>query len=979
MTINCSHPQYLWLLPVVWGFTIWILRGSLAELGTVRERLAAGVRLLLLTLLVLALSGVRLVKPTESLCTVYAVDVSDSIGPRQRTEVLRYIKQARKKMRPGDQAALVAFGAEALLDHAPDDRTEIGQILSTPTTSRTDIAAGLRLALASFPTSAGKQVVLFSDGNENLGNAVDQAGLARGSDVRVTVVPLAREIAGGEVLLRRAEAPATVRQGAPFTVSVLAEATRATDATLELLRNDEAVQQRKIHLSAGKTVVAFPETLSAGGVYRYKAVLEASKGADSVPDNNIAYVDTKVTGKPQVLLVEGTPGDGTMLARALQANDVQVARGGPERVPATLAECAQYDSIILDNVPAWRISPSQQAILQAAVRDMGDGLLMIGGEESFGAGGYYHTPIEEALPVSMDSRKRKKFPPLALALVIENLEIPETVNMSIEAAKASVNLLEPIDQAGVLGCSGTGNSSADWPIPMQYVTNKAGMQNQMSRLVDLADPPNYDPYLLEAAQVLQGTKAGVKHIILFGDGDAVYEQSQGALAADMQQIRKMGITVSTITTAPDSAEAVKFMAGIAQLGGGYAYVAEQPQDLRNLLLRDQQTVSKPPTVEERFQVHPVDTSHEVSRGIAWNDAPPLMGYVVASMKETPSARQLLTSHTGDPVLAAWSYGLGRSVAFTSDATAHWGAYWLGWSGYPAFWTQAVRWTLRQGEASDFQTMVTEDHGRATVQVDAATSQGVFRNLLDLRAHVTHVVPGGLVGTPKAEHEELPLVQTAPGRYTVDFETRETGRYQVTVEERDHNVTRGTQTASLVIPYSPEFQTVQPNLTLLQQVAERTRGAFDPPAGDIFDKLRFGAHTLQDLWPTLLAILAVLFLLDVALRRILLPWTEVCQLAWQAIVRRLPAWRFAAATSAPAHTPLLDSLLTVKGKSAPPRAEESDAATLRELRRQAREAMPSAAALPPEIPAETSAPSPAPTSLPTTTRVLLQKKRERKDQ
>ena len=916
-----SHPQYLWLLPVLWGFTWWVMRGSLADLGRARGRWALGMRLAVLTLLVLALAGLTIVQPTKTLCTAFVVDVSDSIAPAQRTVVLDYIKTAVKSMKPGDTAALVAFGAEALLDHMPEDKPAFTKIVSTPSTTRTDISAGMQLAMASFPQESGKQIVLFSDGNENLGSALDQAALAQTNDVHISVVPLVRDTTRGEALLLRAETPPEVKIGAPFQVSVLAESLRETDSTLTLYRNDKPVDARQVHLRAGKTVIAFEQSLPDSGLYHYKATLDVPPENDTIPDNNIAYAYTHVAGQPRVLLVEGHPGEAAHLADALKAQHLSVEIGGPERIPARLAECAQYDSLLLADVPAWLMSPAQMAIIRSAVRDTGMGFAMVGGPDTFGAGAFFRTPIEEALPISMEVKNAKRYPSVAVALVIEDLEVQSIVNTSIEAAKATVDLLEPIDFVGALDCNGGwGNNGkpletgGTWRVPMQAVTDRNAIKNQLNQMTGCGDPPSYAPFLLEAAHKLNETHSTVKHIILVGDGDATYGVS---VTPALKHIRQMGITVSAIATGIDGPPAFAYMQDIARQGGGRAYQADKPEDLPGLLVRDQQSVSKPPIYEQPFHALPVDTEHPVSRGIPWDSAPPLRGYVVTTMKETPSAHALLVSPKNDPILAVWPYGLGRSLAFTSDASAHWGADWLGWEKYSPFWAQALRWVLRQQGPADFQTTIAEDQGRASVTIEAVSKDGEFRNQLDLRAHVAFVAAGGGPEGPDSTHEVVMLQQTAPGHYEGGFETRDTGTYVVTIEEHANGTTKAMQTATLVIPYSPEFQTVTPNLALLGQIAERTHGVQSPPAEDVFGKLRFGSRNLRETWPWLLLALAILFLLDVVVRRVLLAWGELFAALRQIILARLPAWRFAGAAPAPVHDPTLGSLLTVKDKGRRP--------------------------------------------------------------
>ena len=918
---------------------------------------------MLLTLIVLALAGLQLVRPTDTLCTVFVVDVSDSIAPAQRSVVLHYIKEATRRMRSGDRAALVAFGAEALLDHAPEDRAVIGNIVSIPTTSRTDIAAGIQLAMAGFPAEMGKQIVLFSDGNENLGDGREQASLALSNDVRISVVPLQRDTARGEALILRTETPLEAKQGAPFPVTVLLESLQETDGTVTLLRNKEVVEKRAVHLAAGKTVVAFEQSVPNSGLYRYQVILDVPTEYDVVPDNNVAYAYTRVAGKPHVLVIEGTPGDGAQLAQALRDKQVAVELGGPDRIPASLPETELYDSLVFANVPAWKMAPAQMAIIQSAVRDTGMGFAMVGGEESFGAGGYLNTPLEQALPVTMDMKKKKVLPSLALVIVIDvsgSMSADENgvpkIRLAAEAAKAAVELLQPIDQVCVIGYSTP--DAFVYAVNMRRADNKPAINAQLDKLAPGGGGIMGYSSLKEAYRTILTAPTQSKHVIYCADASDDEEHGDAVnLAHEMQ---KAGVTISTIGFGTKQDKDWPHFQQVAHAGGGNAYLAERLSNLPQIFTRDVMFVGKSPLVEEPFQVRTHDVTHPITRGIPWTAAPPLRGYVATTLKPTPSAQLLMTSHQNDPVLAAWQYGLGRTLAFTPDATGHWATAWLDWDGYAPFWAQALRWTMRRSGTTAFQTLVTEENGQATISVEAVTPDGDYRNLLDLRAHIAHVTTEGLI-TPRIEREEVPLPQTAPGHYEAGFQTRGTGAYMVTVEERRGGKTAATQMANLVIPYSPEYQAVRVNPNLLAEIAERAGGKVNPPPADIFTRLRFGSRQLRDLWVWLLLAAGILFVFDVAVRRILLPWGAFATVIRELIVARLPHRPTVA--SVPVHAPTLGTLLSTR-PDVRRRQDTPPVATI---------VLPA----PEENSAESVPPSPAPTEPPSTVGTLLQRQRNRK--
>ncbi|HEV2473138.1 MAG TPA: VWA domain-containing protein, partial [Chthonomonadales bacterium] len=537
--------------------------------------------------------------------------------------------------RPGDSAAVITFARDPHIAAAFGE--PLPDLGDTGRTDGTNVAAALQLARSELDTYAsqqGKRIVLLSDGNENEGTSVaETAGLAADGislDTVLTPTRLRRE-----ALISSVESPSRARIGEPFVVRVIVSSLTSQTASV-VLSSGSAGAGKQVQLHPGKTVVQFRERLNKSGFYRFEARLTAPQ--DTFPENHVGETAVWVRGRPAVLYVADSPDPIRFLRNALRRENIDVAYCTPARLPADPAAYQVYDSVFLSNVPADALSSSQMLALQSACRDFGLGLGMVGGDSSFGAGGYRGTPLEEALPVSMNVRKRKRLPSVAIALVIEDLEIPSSVNMSIEAAKATMDLLEPIDQVGVLDCSGPdsfGSSystspSGRWRIPMQHVTDRNALKARMQGLTDMGDPPSYDPFLMEAARVLNSTDARVKHLVFLGDGDAIYEGANSSIAANAQRIRNMGITLSTIASGADAA-GIRFLAGLAYVGGGHAYVADRPDELPRLLLRDEQTISEPPIIEEPFQPKYIE-GDEVLNGIGWSGAPPLLGYNVTISK-----------------------------------------------------------------------------------------------------------------------------------------------------------------------------------------------------------------------------------------------------------------------------------------------------------------------------------------------------------
>lgn len=867
-------PALLLLIPII-PYLLLVHRKTVTDMSPVRKRAALGIRILLVTLLICCLAGMKFVRKGESLAVVFLVDGSRSVREDQRPTIEKYIQNASKGMRTVDKIGVITFAQD------PHTLSPLGQPLTSVslneqgTTTSTDIAQALRQAKNELDTAArdsGKRIVLISDGNENVGRALaEMPELAAGHIVLDTVaLPVTLQ---KEALIDKMVMPPRVKIGEPFPVKVVVTSMTSQTATVNLTRDGKPIgASKQVELHRGKNVVVFDQNIDKVGFFRYGSSLDAPE--DTISENNKGEGFVAVVGKPTILYVADSPALTSFLRKSLLSQNILVDYTTPEGMPTTTAALQRYDSVFMSNVPASSLSIAQMTAVQIACRDFGVGFGMVGGDSSFGAGGYRGTPIEDALPVSMDVKTQKRLPSVAVALVIEDLEIPTTINMSIEAAKATMDLLEPIDQVGVVDCNGGGGFGNDmssaapggtWRIPMQHVTDREAIKAAMQNLQGMGDPPNYDPYLMEAARVLNNTDAKIKHIIFLGDGDAVYEANQSAISANIQKIHDMGITVSTISTGADKS-GINFMAAIAKTGNGQAYVAEKPQDLPRLLLKDQQTISQPPIIEEPFRAVPIE-GDEILKGIDFASAPPLLGYNVSNLKPTASLALLnANANRNDPIFAGWRYGLGRSVAFMSDDRAHWAAPWFNWEGYSQFWAQAVRWTLRPFAPSDYATQVTMEGNRGHIVVDALDEQGHYVNKLQLSARVN---PPGVTGIKAAALTDETLRQTGPGHYESWFDAPQIGTYLVNVLQKspDGKTPDKSTVIGLSTPYSAEYKETQSNKYLMTQLAQAGSGRTEPPASGVFGGDRPGVYSAMDLMPLLILAAMLLLPFDIAVRRL----------------------------------------------------------------------------------------------------------------
>lgn len=379
-----SDPAWLWLFVPAAALVVAAWLGASRTLTRGRRVASLVLRLTLVATLVGALAGTRLAVASDRLSVVFLVDASASMVDATREDLLDFAREAVREMPEGDMAGVVVFGANALVDRLPSELDELQRPASVPVVGATDIAAAVRLATAIFPAGMQQRLVLLSDGNDTGGQARDAILAAAGRGVRLDVVMPADETYP-EALIDDLEAPPGARVGESVDLSVRVRSTIETAPTLRLLADGETVATRDLALEPGTISVPFTITAAEAGFHVFRAVLEPAD--DHFAENNAADAYVLVSGEPQILLATDDANRAADFINALAEAEQQVTVVPSGGVPSSLASLAGYDAVVLDNVSAAALGSATMTALQVYVRDLGKGLVMIGGKESYGAGG----------------------------------------------------------------------------------------------------------------------------------------------------------------------------------------------------------------------------------------------------------------------------------------------------------------------------------------------------------------------------------------------------------------------------------------------------------------------------------------------------------------------------------------------------------------------------------------------------------------
>src|SRR5712692_2921579 len=796
-------------------------------------------RLALFTLVISALAGAALALPVSRQAVVFVGDISASTTP-QRAFMEQWINNAIRHKRPDDQVGIVAVGRNALVEQSVRTQIDFSQFQSTPDTNYTDLATGLQLAAAILPSDSERRIVLLTDGQQNIGDALQGAQLLQQQGIRLDIVPLPT-FSGPEARIDSLDAPTALRTNERFLLHTKIFSTVSQQVILRLYLDQKLILQQSLHLNIGEQEVSFSLLAPSPGFHTFRITLEAP--LDTIAQNNEAAAFINVQGPPNVLVVENQPGASQNIVAALRAPKINVAVVTPAEVPITLQALASYTPVVLADAPAVDLGPTRMQVLQSFVRDLGRGLVVSGGENSYGVGGYANTPLEQTLPVKMDIPQHKDTPTLAVVLIVESLESNNEINISIEAAKGVVNLLTPRDQVGISGGCGVLVSA------MQHVSNRSAIDHVIDTMQP-CDPASYVPDLLNAESVLRGTNAKIQHVILIGDGDT-FENSQ--LSTQLLRMASEHITVSTVATNTQLYQELGLMQQIATLGRGRFYRADNTSAIPQILLKETQQATRRAIINEPFTPAIVG-NHPILTGLG--ALPGLTGYVATTPKAT--AQLVLISHNDDPVLAVWQYGLGRVAAWTSDALGLWTANWLQWSDAPRWWANLVTWTLPTPDSS--------------LNINATVAGGVGHLTVDLPPG-TPIVAGNQqvqakIFAPDLSQVTVTLQPTAPQRWEGNFPTIQVGAYLLQVTWQGAS-SRLSTTTGIVVPYSPEFRTMGTDIRFLTLLAHAGGGGLlgpdDSRAAFASNLAPVSAAIPITFW--LLTLAALLLPIDIAARRL----------------------------------------------------------------------------------------------------------------
>lgn len=762
------YQPLLWLLALgVLGVVAW--RYSLVDRSARLKWGSFALRAIGILLLIFALCRPSVPRSGNDLHVVFLLDVSESVDLGSAIRSIDQIDAGIEALGRGDSWSLFALG-----DGVRPFRTteELRKTLSRWQEGIADdsfraasrLGGALETTRIAFPAGKRRRVALLTDGQETHRALADALVTLERESIDVHWLAL-DAIATPEAAIVSIDASVPMAfEGEVVRLKVRATANREMAARLRILHRGVVVLERNILLGGevAGTEEFDVEMVTSGNSLWTAELLPAE---DHFPLNNQLTTSIRVRGQPSILALHREPKDLRPFARVLREQDFAVDVRGNKGLPDTLEGLLAFDAIMLADIPATDLSTRQMELLKLYTTDFGGGLIMTGSENSFGLGGYYRTPVEEVLPLISRFEKEKDKPSLAMVLVIDKSGSMQGVPIALarQAAKASVELLGPQDQVGVIGF----DSSPQIVSEMRPASESGTIMAAIDSLAAGGGTDLY-PGMVSGKDMLENAIAKIKHMIILSDG-----QTNGADFESLTEaMTDAGITVSTVALGEGAAR--ELLAGIAELGKGRYYETLDPSTVPQIFTKETMQASKSAIKEDLYgTVQSGD--HPILAGYEDAELPFTLGYVMTEAK--PASQVLLVAETGDPLLAIGRFGLGIGMAYSSDLTERWGGEWLAWDGCGKFWAQAFRAVLRKADADG-------------LRVDARTEGDLWKFDIarhdDAGAPVSGIAWDAQLIVPGANPSSVAVTETGLGRYQASAPIAGLEKASLRLHDRDHD-------------------------------------------------------------------------------------------------------------------------------------------------------------------------------------------------
>jgi Mg-chelatase subunit ChlD len=904
-------PELLLLLAPLLALLFW--RGRTTLVGGAVRAVIIVVLVVLAAVPLLRLGG-------DGVDVVAVVDLSRSVPPDNRTRALEVVKRLEELRGTGDRVGVVVYGREARVERLPEAATEIASFVQQVDPDGSDLGGAIALAASLIPPQRPGRIIVMSDGEAN-GSSV----MAAAHDAAARGVPVdfryARRAETADVAVESLDVPGEADEREPFQFSAWVRSDRSVEAEAVLLRDGVEVSRAARTFSPGPTQLTFRDMVDRPGVARYR--LELRGATDRVPENNIGEGAVRIVAPAAILVVNGSGGPDN-LSRALSSGKIPVRTTTPSAMPRDVAGFLPYRGVILENVSADALPAGSLTALTRFATDLGGGLLLTGGRNSFGLGGYFKSDLDQYLPVSMEIKNEHRKLSLAMVVVLDrsgSMAVPTSdgrtkMDLANLGTCAAIDTLGPFDEVGVIAV----DSAAHVVVPLESAKNKDGVCNLTRTIQSMGGGIFTYTALVTAARMVQESEKGTRHIVLFAD--AADAEEPGEYQRLLERLQSIGITVSVIGLGNETDSDAEFLKDVAQRGGGRALFTTQADELPRLFAQEAITVARSSFVDQVTNVRTVADMVLLGE-LPSSSFPDVDGFNLTYLRPGATVASLTTDEHRAPILAFWHRGLGRVASLTVEVDGEFSQRLNAWPDFNAFTVGLGRWLLGGDPPADAQATLDRRGGEGIVRVelDPDRARGTAAD--------TRTATAAIVIPDDSTTRRLDMKWVGESTLEARFPVQRAGTYLGAVSLPDGTV---LPLSPISLPYSPEFEPrpdPQEGYKLLSDMARTSGGAERNTWDTAFSPVGLRDRQITDLILPLTLLVLLLHVGEIAGRRLLAFATASDWLR----TRRLPSWRSfrvpRGASPAGAATPGAPAPATspTRATAAPAQARDSQAATV----------------------------------------------------
>jgi Mg-chelatase subunit ChlD len=847
--ITLLHP--IWLALVIPLAAAWLLwRHS--------SRLLRFTRLALLLLILFALCGLAVKLPSRNGTIVIVADRSLSMPQGAEAAQKEAIDLIGRAMTSDGRLAVVSFGQTAAIERSPQSgafpgfTNEVGRDAS-------NLAEAIDKALALIPQNSPGKILVISDGRWTGKEPATAASKAAARGVTIDYRSLQRSTAN-DLAVAQIDAPITVTPGEAFMITAWVKSPFQQEIAYELRRGGRILAAGKTNSSGGLNRLTFRDLAGEPGAQSY-TIRVSGNGDDPVPENDSAKVLVGVQGPRPLLVVATSPNSG--LARLLSAGGMKIRVAAPEDCDWSLDSLAQYSGVLIENVPAEKITDRGMESIASWVGEAGAGMMMTGGRHAYGPGGYFKSPLEPVLPVSMELRQEHR--KLALAIVVAmdrsgSMAAPvgggrTKMDLANLAAAQVLDMLSPMDEFGVVAVDSVSHIIAE----LRKVDQSKSVRNRIMKVDSGGGGIFVYEALTTAADMLLKAESGTRHIILFSD--AADSEEPGKYRELLQQCEQSGVTVSVIGLGKPTDVDAELLRDIAKRGNGQIFFTENAEELPRLFAQDTIIVARSLFLDQPAPIQFTGGLITLT-GKQFTGLQSVGGYNLTYLRPKANPAAVTTDEYKAPLVASWQAGGGRVLSYLGEADGQYAGAVAGWKDAGDFFTSLARWVAGDTSNLPGNMLLTQEvkNGVARIELHLDPERdesGAATLSLNELPKVTTL--RGVAGSkPSSEKAEMLWASADTLAIEVPLRGNETALPTVEVPGAGR-----VTLAPMALPYSPEFKPVsgEEGQSALARLAQATGGKERVELSGVWKDLP-RLPRLIELTPWLLMLATVLLLIEV---------------------------------------------------------------------------------------------------------------------